>query len=86
MLRSVTVGTDWAKKQVELARQWMLDGLQASRTQDLKAAFVSRPNPHIIYQLIWATVFDNQIGASVDSQLIELPDIGAVFDAAGFKG
>jgi hypothetical protein len=86
MLRSVAIGTGWAKKQVEVPVEGMFDRVEATGAEDLKAAFVACANADVVDRLIGAAMLDDQVSAAVDGQWIELADIEAVFNAAGFVG
>jgi hypothetical protein len=86
MLRSLAIGADGTKKQVELSRNWVFDGVKTARAERLEAAGVGRAHPDVVYQLVGTAMFDDQIGTALHHQRIELADIESVLDRAGFKG
>ncbi len=86
MLRSVAVGPGRAKEQVELAGERMLDRVEAAGAEHLEAAGIGGAHPDVVDQLIRSPMLDDQVGAALDSQRIELMDVEAVLDAPRLKG
>ena len=83
MLRSVAIGPGWAKKQVEVAVEGVFDRIETSGAEGLKTAFIVGANPDVVDGLVWSAVLDDEVGAPVDSERIELADIKTVLDDAG---
>ena len=86
MLRSAAIGPGRSKKQVELAGERVLDGVEATRAEGLEAPLIGGADPNIVDQLARTAVLDNEVGPAVDYQRVQLADIESVFNTAGFKG
>lgn len=86
MLRGVAIRTGRAKKQVEVPVEGVFDRVEATGAEDFESALVGRPDANVVYRLVRPAMLDDKVGPTVDGQRIELPDIEAVFNAAGFVG
>jgi hypothetical protein len=86
MLRSVAIRADWAEKQVELPPDQVFDWLETARTRDFELALISCADANIIDHLVGSAMFNDQVGAPVHGERVQLLDIWAVLNAAWFKG
>jgi hypothetical protein len=86
MLGSFAIRPGRSKKQVELPGKRMFDGIEAAGAEDLKAARVGGADPDVVDQLPGAAMLDEQVGAALNSERIELLNTESIVDTAGRKG
>jgi hypothetical protein len=76
MLRSVAIGPGWAKKAGRSGRRGgVFDRIETSGAEGLKTAFIVGANPDVVDGLVRSAVLDDEVGAPVDGERIELADI-----------
>jgi hypothetical protein len=77
------VGTFRTEDQVKLACNGHRDRIHAPRAQNLKISVVLRSDANIVYVIVRAAVFDDQIGLPFYRQRANLVKVRGVFESAG---
>ena len=82
MLRSLAIGADGAKKQVELSRNRVFHRVEATGAEHLEAAVEVRAQADVFDELPGPAVFDDQLCLPLELQRADLANVGSVVDLA----
>jgi len=80
------IGSQWTKKQVELALERVPDRFKAARARSLELARVAALQANILYDRARPMILFNQIGAAFDGKRRRLSGLRPVIDGSDLNG
>ena len=75
-----------AEEEVEGAFEWNFYGLEAAGAGDFKVSFIGGSDADVGDFLLWAAMFDDEIGFAVEGQGADLAGVDGIVDCAGWNG